>query len=72
MAKSILVVDTPNSCTECQLIRDKICPALADVDLSPCKTLGLRHHRCPLISINELAKGIYGMRLEEWMESLNS
>ena len=68
MAKSVLVIDTPETCKECALVRGKTCPVLGGADLSPCKALGKRHSDCPLIPLNEF----YGRRLKEWTELLNS
>ena len=63
MAKSVLVIDTPESCSDCQLVKGKMCPALENVDLSPCKALGRRHSKCPLIALDDLLLEVFGMSL---------
>ena len=55
MNKSVLIIDTPNSCDECVIAQGKVCPAMERVDVSPCKILGKRHSDCPL---KELPKRI--------------
>lgn len=48
MSKSILVVETPNSCKECSLVMGKSCPVIGVKDLSPCKVMNIKHRDCPL------------------------
>ena len=55
MSKSVLIIDTPNSCDECVIAQGKVCLAMERLDVSPCKILGKRHSGCPL---KELPKTI--------------
>ena len=66
MSKSILIIDTPKSCTECKLIvvaNSKLyCPLIRRVgeaiEINKWVNEKMKHHRCPLQDTTELLEAL--------------